>query len=310
MLVQWMSIVGTLVGTLAGTLLVLLASATAATAQQVRVEDDAGNPLVLAQPAQRIISLAPHITELLYAAGAGKRIVGVVDYSDFPAAAKKIERIGNYSAIDLERIVVLKPDLIIAWHSGNPKPAMRKLEQLGIPVFYSDPHTMQDIASSIMRFGVLAGTQPAARKAAQGFQRQLRQLTTRYAGRSTVTVFYEIWNQPMTTVNGQHLISEVIKICGGHNVFAGLASLAPTVAVEPVLAANPQVIIASSNDGKMPGWLLDWKRWSTLDAVRYDNLYYINWDYINRLSPRILKGVQGVCEALDSARDHLRQQVH
>ena len=281
----------------------------ASPAQEITVQDDAGNTVELTGPARRIISLAPHITELLFAAGAGNRIVGVVEYSDFPEQAKNIERIGNHSAIDLERVAILKPDLIIAWLSGNPKAALAKLEQMGYPVFYSEPHTMQDIASSMLRFAALTGTQQTARGAVNVFQDQLRQLETRYAGKPIVTVFYEIWNQPMTTVNGQHLISEVIRICGGKNVFADLDSLAPTVAVEPVLAANPQVIIASSNDGKAPGWLSEWKAWPTLDAVRYNNLFYVDWNYINRLSPRILKGVEAVCEELQTARQHIQLQT-
>lgn len=291
----------------AAVLLVVISIAVPAAPIPVNVVDDAGRQVVLDAPATRIISLAPHITELLFAAGAGSRIVGTVEYSDFPEQAKQIERIGNHSTIDLERLAVLKPDLIIAWQGGNPKRALVKLETMGYPMFYSDPHTMDDITSSMRRFAKLAGTQRIAAGAIERFKTQYRQLKARYAGKPTVSVFYEIWNQPMMTVNGQHLISEVIRVCGGRNVFAELDKLAPNVAVEPVLAANPQVIIASSNNGKAPAWLSDWENWSDLDAVRYNNLFYVDWNHINRSSPRIVEGVKDVCELLETARKHMSQ---
>jgi iron complex transport system substrate-binding protein len=284
-------------------LTLLMATAHAGT---VAVTDDDGRQLTLPGPAKRIVSLAPHITELLFAAGAGDRIVGTVEYSDYPEPAKQIERIGNHSAIDMERLAALQPDLIIAWQSGNPKQALKKLEQMGYTLFYSEPRTIDDIASTMIRFATIAGTRAVAAKEVKQFRHQYEQLKVEYAGKAAVTVFYEIWNQPMMTVNGQHLISEVIRLCGGQNVFADLDKLAPNVGIEPVLAADPDVIIASSNDGKAPDWLFDWKRWPDLGAVRYGNLFYVNWNHINRHSPRILKGVRDVCELLETARKNMR----
>lgn len=275
-------------------------------AGEIVVQDDLGNSVRLMNPAQRIISLAPHTTELLFAAGAGDKIIGVMEYSDFPAAARSIQRVGDFTTIDLERISLLKPDLIVAWQSGNPASALARIKQFGYPVFLSEPNALSDIPATLLRLAKLAGTEEQAQLAINAYHAQLQQLKTRYANKETVTVFYEIWNQPMMTVNGEHMISEVIEFCGGRNVFANLKVLAPTVAVEPVLAANPQVIIASSSKGQAPEWLSDWRQWTVLDAVRYDNLFHIDADTINRHTPRILLGIEQVCEALNTARQRIR----
>jgi len=286
----------------------LVAGSSLSAAEEIRVSDDMGNNIVLSQSAQRIVSLAPHITELLFAVGAGDKIVGVVEYSDFPAQATSIQQVGNHTAIDLERISILNPDLIVAWQSGNPESALNRLRQMGYVVFRSEPKTLKDIPVTMSRLAELAGTDKQAQLAIDAYQAQFQQLKARYTGRLPVTVFYEIWNQPMMTVNGQHIINEVIEFCGGQNIFANMNSLAPTVAVEPVLAANPQVIIASSSNGQAPEWLDDWRQWTALDAVRYGNLFHVNADTINRHTPRILKGVEQVCEALDAARQHIDQK--
>jgi len=289
----------------AGCIVVLFLVCSDVAAQDIRVIDDAGTTVVLPRPAQRIISLAPHITELLFAAGAGDKIVGAIEYSDYPEQAKLIERVGNHSTIDLEKISVLKPDIIIAWQSGNPRAAIDKLQQLGYTIFQSEPKSILDIASTMQRFSELTATQQVANQAIVQFQHRYRQLQQRYKNKTPVSVFYEIWNQPMMTVNGRHLINEIIEFCGGRNVFAELDNLAPTVAVEPVLAANPQVIIASSHNGDAPQWLDDWKNWPGLDAVRYKNLFFVNWNYINRHSPRIINGIEEVCTALEKARANI-----
>jgi len=275
-------------------------------ANDIVVSDDLGNTLRLTHPAQRIVSLSPHATELLFAAGAGDKIVGVTEYSDYPPAAKSIQQIGNFNSIDLERVSLLKPDLIIAWQSGNPASAIARLEELGYPLFLSEPRTLQDISKNLQRLAKLAGTEAQAQHAINAYNNNLQELKARYSGKDIVSVFYEIWNQPMMTVNGQHIINEVIEFCGGRNIFAHLKVLAPTVAVEPVLAANPQVIIASSSKGEAPEWLNDWRQWKTLAAVRYENLFHVDADTINRHTPRILLGIEQVCNALNSARQHLQ----
>ena len=273
-------------------------------AEPVSVVDDAGQTVSLAKPAARIVSLSPHITELVFAAGAGDRLVGAVEYSDFPEQAKSIERIGNHSSINLERISTLKPDLIIAWDSGNPKAAIEKIRQLGYPLFLSEPRSLKDILSTMHRFAKLANTETVAGKAIADFNERYDQIKEKYRTNDRVTVFYEIWYQPLMTVSGNHIINEVIEICGGSNVFARLSALAPTISIESILAANPQVIIGGSNIGDK---LSVWRRWPRLDAARYNNLFHVEWDHINRHSPRILDAVVQVCDSLNVARENIKR---
>ena len=283
-------------------LLILLVTSITGFGGEIHVSDDTGHAIELLQPATRIISLAPDISELVFAVGAGNRLVGAVEYSDYPEQAKRIERIGDANGFNLERIVALKPDLIIAWQSGNPRDAILKLEQLGFPVFQIEPRSVADIANAMRRLAVLTGMQSTAQPAIREFEHRYEQLKKQYKSRRTVSVFYEIWNQPLMTVNGEHLISEVISMCGGNNVFANLNNLAPTVAIEPVLLANPEVIIAGDN---LRDQIKTWNRWTDLAAVRYQNLFVANRDYINRHSPRIIEGIKQVCESLEQARQNI-----
>jgi len=254
-------------------------------------------------PAQRIISLAPHITELLYAAGAGSKLVGNVDYGDYPPAAKALPKVGGYTRPDLEAILALKPDLIIAWQSGSPPAALEKLKAMGIAVHVSQPDRIEDVAREIERFGVLAGTESVANPAAAAFRARHAALAARFSQRPVVDVFYQIWKQPLMTVNDKQIISDAIRLCGGRNVFGSLPILAPTVTVEAVIAANPEVIVASGMGDERPEWLNDWRRWKTLTAVKRDNLYFIPPQEIQRHTPRLLDGAEKLCLALDAARE-------
>ena len=214
-----------------------LASVTSAFAE-VSVKDDQGNIVTLSQPAKRIISLAPHITESLFAAGAGDKIVGAVKYSDYPEAAKSILRVGGYPSADLEKIISLKPDLLIAWPSGNNLKQVEKLTAFGIKVFMSEPRYPLDIAKTIQRFGVLAGTEKIADKTSSDFLEHYQLLKTNYSKKKKLKVFYQIWNKPIMTINGEHLISEIIELCGGENVFSNLKILTPRISFESVLASR------------------------------------------------------------------------
>lgn len=267
---------------------------------EIVVQDDVGQAVRLAAPARRIVSLAPHITENLYAAGAGAYIVGVVDYSDYPPAAKKLPHVGSHDRLDLEAILALKPDLVIAWESGNPAAHLNRLKSLGLPLFLSQPRHLDDIAGDIERFGTLAATDAGA--AARAFRSRLAELRGRYARRPPVRSFYQIWNQPLLTVNGESLISDVMRLCGAENVFAKLPVLAPTVTLEAVLAANPEVIVASGMDDTRPEWLDMWRRWRDMTASARDNLFFVPADLINRHTPRILDGAQMLCTQLETAR--------
>jgi iron complex transport system substrate-binding protein len=272
---------------------------------EIVVTDDSGATLRLKEPARRIVSLAPHVTETLYAAGAGDKLVGVVEYSDFPAAARRVARIGGYSKLDLEAIAALKPDLAVGWASGNAPAHVEKLRALGIPVYLSQPERIDDVAASLERFGELAGTQPVARAAATAFRARLAELRARHGTRPKVRTFYQIWKQPLMTVGGGQVISDVIRLCGGENVFAELKQLAPKVSVEAVLAADPDAIVASGMGEARPEWVDDWRQWPTLAAVKHDNLFFIPPDLIQRHTPRIVEGAERLCAQLEMARGRL-----
>jgi iron complex transport system substrate-binding protein len=272
----------------------------------VTTVDDAGNTVTLSAPAQRVISLAPHVTELLYAAGGGAKVVGAVAYSDYPPEARKVPRVGDNRALDLERIVALKPDLIVVWRHGNAQQQLDRLRDLHIPLFFSEPHRLDDVATSLTRLGTLLGTEPVAQAAATSYRRDIAQLRARYAQRAPVSVFYEVWDQPLMTINGTHMISDVIALCGGRNVFAALDPLVPAVSTEAVLAANPEAIVtasqgATSPDRPLPS-LTRWQAWPTLTAVAHGNLFAIDGDLLTRPAPRITQGAAQLCKDLDLAR--------
>ena len=284
---------------IAGVLLALVAVGARA---DVVIQDDTGATVRLPQPAQRIISLAPHITETLYAAGAGGHLVGSVEYSDYPEAAKKLSRIGGYSRLDLEAIANLKPDLVIGWASGNSATHIEKLRALGIPIYLAQPERIDDVASSLERYGELAGTQAVAGVAASQFRDRLKDLRRQYGTRPKVRTFYQIWQQPLMTVGGTQVISDAISLCGGENVFADVKALAPKVSIEAVLSADPEVIVASGMGEARPEWLDDWRQWRTMMAVKRDNLFFIPPDLIQRHTPRLVDGAAKLCAYLEVAR--------
>ena len=277
----------------------LLEAATAFAA--VSATDDAGATIVLEKPAARIVSLAPHATELLYAAGAGEHVVGVLSTSDWPPEAAAKPRVGDAHRLDLERIVALAPDLVVTWPYSSAT-EVASLRARGVPVFITHPTTIAGIAADIERLGALAGTQGAAAERARQYRAKLARLAERRERSRQVRVFYEIWNEPLYTIGGKHLISEAIRMCGGENVFASLTLAAPEVSVEAVLAARPEAIIAGADGGVRPAWLDDWKRWPSIPAVALGNLYTVDANLLHRPGPRFLDGMQGLCAALDDAR--------
>ena len=265
-------------------------------------KDDGGREVRLKGPAKRIVTLAPHATEMLYAAGAGDRLIGTVEYSDYPPAAKKVPRVGSYDRFDLEAISALKPDLVIAWESGNPAAPVEKMRALGLTVYASQPNRLEDIAGQLERFGQLAGSEAQAREAAEHFRQRLAKLRRDNADKPPVRVFYQIWKAPLMTVGGPQIISSAIQICGGENVFGQLGQMAPTVSVEAVLAADPEAIVATGMGDARPEWLDDWNKWTRMTAVKRGNLFHINPDLLQRHTPRILDGAAQLCADLDVAR--------
>ena len=269
---------------------------------QVCVTDDADRQLCLAQPASRIIALSPGATELVFAAGAGEQLVGVVSFSDYPPAAKKLPRVGSYKRLDLEAVLALKPDLIIAWRSGNPMEQVERLQAMGVPVYHSEPRRFEDISTTLERLAVLAGTEAVGQGAADSLRSGMDSLRQRYAEAAPVTVFYQVWEEPLMTVNNDHLISEAIEICGGVNVFGELASLAPKISREAVLAKDPEVIIAGGMGEDDPAWLDPWKQFSSLRAVQQDNLFFVAPSTLQRPTPQMLAGTRTLCSHLDTVR--------
>lgn len=270
---------------------------------EVRVTDDGGQQVVLAGPARRIVSLAPHITELLFAAGAGDRVIGVSDYSDYPIAARGITRIGGGGGLDMERILALRPDLVVAWQSGNPAFQVQRLRELGLTVFISEPRDLAAITRTIDRLARLAGTETAAQPAMEGFDQRLAALRRTVPGRAPIRVYYQVWDRPLMTVNGTHLVSDVIRLCGGSNVFADLPDLAPQISIEAVLARDPQVIVVAAGQEENGSQLAPWRRWTRLAAVRQGHLYEIGRDLLVRHTPRILDGAEQLCRILDKVRE-------
>ena len=288
-------------GALRSCALALFAASIAAVAAPVIVRDDTGSTIKLPAPAQRIVSLAPHATELLYAVGAGSRIVGTLDTSDWPVAAKAIPRVGDSRSIDLERILTLSPDLIVTWPWTAPA-QVEVLRARGIPVFTTMPATIDGIAANLERMGVLAGDPAAGWRESKAFRDRLAQMRARNAEARKVRVFYEIWDAPLYTIGGRHLITQAIEVCGGENIFAALTLPAPAVDVEAVLAAKPEAIIAGAERGARPGWLDGWRRWKELPAVAKDRLYAVDADLLHRPGPRFLDGVDALCAAIAAAR--------
>jgi iron complex transport system substrate-binding protein len=268
----------------------------------VSVADDSGKQVVLARPAQRVISMAPHVTELLFAAGGGGRIIGAMNYSDYPEAARRIPLIGSNSQIDLERVIALKPDLLIVWQSGNTARQIEQLHSLGIPVFHSEPRSFAAVESSILRFGRLLGTEGVANTAAAQFRAKVDGLRRRYASRPPVTVFYQAWDNPLYTLNGEQIASDAIRICGGRNIFADLKTIAPQVSVEAVVQADPDTIVGGKLYTPQDRGLSIWQPYRGLKAVRRNNLFTLDEELLTRPGPRIVDGAAALCARLDEAR--------
>jgi iron complex transport system substrate-binding protein len=275
---------------------------TGAAQAAISVTDDSGHKVTLDKPAQRIVSLAPHATELIYAAGAGATLVGVGEYSNYPPQAAQVQSIGSSAALDIERIVTLKPDLIIAWASGNSSTQVAKLRNLGIPVFDSEPRDFATIATTLERLARLAGTEATGNAAAATFRARLEKLTAGYRGRAPVRVFYQIWRDPLMSLNDEHLVSQALRLCGGENIFGKLPQLAPVISTEAVVQENPEVIITGSSK-KGDDAFAGWRRFPKMTAVVRDNLFTIDSNLMSRAGPRVLEGTEAMCKYLDTARN-------
>ncbi len=280
----------------------LLGLAVAAHAQLPPVTDARGRAVQLAQPATRIVSLSPHITEQLFAIGAGGLVVGAVEWSDYPDAAAAIPRVGSSSLINYEVVLRLDPDLVVVWRSGNGDQVAARLEALGLPVFVQEPRTLEDIPADLARLGVLVARERQAAAVIGDFNARIDQLRHTYSQRPPVRVFQQIWNQPMITLNGEHLVTDIIRLCGGVNIFAEAPSLVVNTSLEAVLLKDPEVIVISEADGVPPDWVDDWLQWPAISAVANRQLYVIDPDLLHRHTPRIAEGAAQLCRYIDNAR--------
>ena len=287
--------------------LFLMALCFIATAHAVEVTDDSGKTLQLDKPATRIITLAPNLTELLFDLGAGDRVVATVQFSNYPAAAKKIPRIGSSASLNLEAVLAYQPDLVLGWQSGNNPQQLVAIERLGIPVYRSEPHRLQDISVTLVKLGQLLGMTAKAKQLAGQMQAGITRLQQRYAHRKRLTGFYQIWLDPIYTINGKHIISDVMRLCGVHNVFADAPIIAPIVSIEAVIAKNPEMIISGGSAKMQAQNLSAWRAWPQITAVRANNLFYIDADLMQRDTPRILEGAKALCRQAQRARLNLQK---
>ena len=269
----------------------------------IEVADDRGQQIFLSAPASRVVSLAPHLTEIVFYVGAGQALRGVMAYSDFPDQAKAIPRIGTHSRIDIEAVVAMQPDLVLGWSDGNSESDLATLKKLGLRVFETNPRTIADVGTLIRNVGKLLGQTELAEYRADEFENDINVLRKEYAARYPVRVFYQIWDKPIYTLGGQHVVTRLIEGCGGINVFADLAALSPVVSREAVLAADPEVIVGPREGEVLPSWVGEWQNWPSLDAVARDQIYTVNADHINRMGPRLVDAMATLCEALQVARD-------
>lgn len=271
---------------------------------EISTVDSVGRTIVLDEPARRIVALAPHIVENVFSAGAGDKLVAVVNYSDYPEAARRIPQLGSAYAWSLEQLIAAKPDLVLLWGSGNGMSSLSRLEALGLTVYVSEPRELPDISTGIRNIGALSGTDDVATAAADQFDREIAGLRATYASRETLSVFYQVWNSPLQTINGEHMISQVMSLCGGENIFSGLGQLAPQISLEAVLQLDPQAIVASGLGEDHPESLDTWNKYPALTAVQNGALLYIHPDLIQRPTVRISQGARAMCEQLADVRDN------
>ena len=269
-------------------------------ASGISIVDDEGHELRLKYPAERVITMSPNLTEVVFYLGAGHKIVGADEYSSYLLGVKEIPRVNNHSAANFELIVSLKPDLIIAWGSGNGKRTVGRLRDLGLPVFVVETKKILQIPSLYLRLGTLLGETVAATKMAETFSKEIVALDNQ--NKLGVTVFYEIWNDPLMTLSDQHLVSDVITFCGGINIFENLKGVASVVSIEAVIAADPEVIITSGKPESFASWSSQWTHWSDMRAVRDQNLFMLAPELLQRQSPRFIKGIKSVCSLIQAAR--------
>lgn len=267
-------------------------------AAELCVKNLDGSAFCLPQPAQRIVSLAPHLTEMAFAVGAGEQLVGVVSHSDYPPAARALPNVGGYHQPDMEKLLTLKPDLVLAWQSGASPALLDTLHRLGIKTWVSRGAHLDDIPNELRGIGLLSGHAAQGEQQVENFSRELNALAQAHQNVRQVRGFYQIWPQPLVTVSDGHFISEAMQHCGITNIVGASSNLTPTWSVEAVLRARPELIITSPPARDFERW----SRWAELPAVKNNALIILPPDVLMRPAPRVLDGMRALCAAADRVR--------
>lgn len=267
------------------------------------LRDDTGATVRLRSAECRIVSLAPGTTAMLFAAGAGHCLIGTIAHSHEPAEAARIPVIGDAETLDFERLVAMRPSVVVVAVDVVQRMRIDRIRSLGIPVYQVHVTQLAGMAGSVRRLGLLAGTGPAADAAAASLDRELQALRTRHQGRERVRVLYQIWDRPIYTVGGRHVITDALRLCGATNIFEELGTAAPAVTRESVLARNPQLIIASAPAGPAGEWLNEWRHFPSLSAAKNGRLVAYTDERIDRMGPSVIAATADLCALIDRARD-------
>jgi iron complex transport system substrate-binding protein len=250
--------------------------------------------------AQRVVTFAPHLAEIMHVVGAGEQLVGVSAWSDYPREVLELPEVGDAFTVDQEQLSLLRPDLLLVWDSGMPSHTVDELRNLGYRVESITTRGLDDVVAAIRRIGELTGRRGTAEEAAADFSNAFAALREEYRDASAIDVFFQVSARPLYTVNREHFISEIITICGGRNIFDDLEGFAPSVDVEAVVSRDPEVMLAGADLGE--GAFAEWARWPKLAANRYGNQFLLPDETIGRPSPRLVLAGRSVCLALDQAR--------
>lgn len=264
--------------------------------------DDRGTQISFSEPPSRVVSLSPHITELVYSLGAQDQLVAVSEYSDFPPEALSKPVAGGYGSVNAETLMSFRPDLILAWPDNASAAILQRLEKRGVPVLRSDPRTFADIANNLRWIGCALGRPDRGEALAKEVEDRTEVLRAEFSGRSTVRVFYQLGAEPLMSQNSTTFIHQAITLCGGENLFADAIAMAPLVSKEGVIALNPDVIITADDGSGMPLWLAGWQSYPMMKAVKNDRLMAMNADLLFRPTLRFLEGAEELCRLIDSAR--------
>ena len=270
-----------------------------ATTPALTLQDDDQHTLQLARPAQRIVSLAPGATAMLFAAGAGERVVGTSAYSDEPQAATRVERVGDAQSFDLERILALHPDVVVVWSGGTSPTQLARMEGVGLHIYRHRLARLDDIPASLARFGRLAGTEGAAQAAAAQITQRIAALRERYHQATPATVLIQVWDRPIYTVGRTEIMTDVIHACGYRSLYEDLTDPGPAVTLESVLARDPQIILTlppDANSGR--DWVAAWRAYPSMRAVRSGRVVSWTDQRLSRLGPSIVDAAEDLCRAL------------